>query len=155
MKINNFLVVLLIYYISTACSTLKIENNTKCYLDSNMLKNQILKNDKSIKKVELGTTSSDTLLNKDCNGFYFLYVYEWKNVKHNLNYVQIPIIIYDSNYYINMDFVNGVLVKESNLNNELYIIKDNLLKTFDENTTNKILERFKFGIVKESKGRFF
>lgn len=155
MKINKFLVVLIIYYFTTACTSLKIENSTKCDLDINVLKETILKKDKLIRKVELGKTSSDSLLNKDCNGFYFLYVYEWKNVKNNLNYVQIPMIIYENVYYINMDFVNGKKIKENNLNYELNIIKNNLLKTFDENTSNTILERFKYGIIKESKGRFF
>ena len=155
MKINNFLVVLLAYYVNTACSTLKIENSAECSLDTNILKNKILQNNKFVKKVEFGVASSNVSLSNNCNGLYFLYVNEWKGIKNNLNYVQIPIILCNDDYYINMDFINGREIKKNNLNTKIEVLKSELLENFDENSTNEILEKFKYEIEVTPKGRFF
>lgn len=155
MKINRFLIVLLAYYVNTACSTLKIENTTECSLDTNTLKNIILQNNKFIKKVEFGVNPSNISLSNNCNGLYFLYVNEWKNIKHNLNYVQIPIILCNDDYYINMNFINGHEVKNNNLNPQIEELKSKLLENFDKNNIDEILDKFKYGIEVTAKGRFF
>jgi|SRR5690554_3810724 len=154
MKKLIYILIVVNSFFLVACSTIRLENYTQCNLDEHQLKIKIKDIDKKIKDVVIRYSIPDTLVNKNCEGFYYIEVLNWKNVKNKYNYVSIPLIIIDNNFYVNKYFFNNQELLNDKIDKEFIIIQNQLESKFDKNSIDKMKVRFNKGITKTSSVKF-
>ena len=84
----------------------------------------------------------------------YIEVLNWKNVKNKYNYVSIPLIIIDNNFYVNKYFFNNQELLNDKIDKEFIIIQNQLESKFDKNSIDKMKVRFNKGITKTSSVKF-